>query len=47
MYIIYTTCPDVGSKNVGDKLIEVRTRELIKEIKGVNNGKTKRIRNLC
>jgi hypothetical protein len=34
MYTILTTCPDYGSKNVGDKLIEVRTKEMIKKEKG-------------
>lgn len=29
MYTVLTTCPDFGSRNVGDKLIEVRLRELI------------------
>jgi len=34
MYTILTTCPPYGSKNVGDKLIEVRTKEMIKQEKG-------------
>jgi hypothetical protein len=34
MYTILTTCPDNGSRNVGDKLIEVRTKEMIKREKG-------------
>ena len=34
MYTILTTCPDYGSRNVGDKLIEVRTKEMITREKG-------------
>lgn len=34
MYTILTTCPPYGSQNVGDKLIEQRTRELVTSLKG-------------
>ena len=33
-YTILTTCPSYGSRNVGDKLIEQRTRELVLREKG-------------
>lgn len=33
-YTILTTCPSHGSRNVGDKLIEERTRELVTREKG-------------
>ncbi len=33
-YTILTTCPSYGSRNVGDKLIEERTRELVIREKG-------------
>jgi hypothetical protein len=36
MYTVLTTCPPYGSQNVGDKLIEQRTRELIAAHKGEN-----------
>jgi hypothetical protein len=34
MYTILTTCPPYGSRNVGDKLIEQRTKELVRQEKG-------------
>ncbi|MCF7854001.1 MAG: polysaccharide pyruvyl transferase family protein, partial [Candidatus Pacebacteria bacterium] len=33
-YTILTTCPDYGSRNVGDKLIEQRTKDLIQRERG-------------
>ena len=33
-YTVLTTCPPYGSQNVGDKLIEQRTKELITYVKG-------------
>src|SRR5690554_5653412 len=33
-YAILTTCPPYGSRNVGDLLIEQRTRELVRNEKG-------------
>jgi hypothetical protein len=34
MYTVLTTCPPYGSRNVGDELIEVRTKEIIRQEKG-------------
>lgn len=34
MYTILTTCPDSGSRNVGDKLIEVRLKDIMRREKG-------------
>ena len=34
MYTVITTCPESGSRNVGDKLIETRLKELLKAEKG-------------
>jgi hypothetical protein len=34
MYTILTTCPPYGSRNVGDALIERRTKELVRREKG-------------
>lgn len=34
MYVILTTCPQRGSRNVGDKLMEVSTKRLVEEVKG-------------
>lgn len=36
MYTILTTCPDYGSRNVGDRLIEIRLKRLLREIRGEN-----------
>ena len=36
MYTVLTTCPDYGSRNVGDKLIEQKTKELIVHERGVS-----------
>jgi hypothetical protein len=33
-YVLLTTCPSYGSRNVGDKLIEQRTKEIIDREKG-------------
>ncbi|MFP4383954.1 MAG: polysaccharide pyruvyl transferase family protein [Spirochaetia bacterium] len=34
MYTVLTTCPPYGSRNVGDELIEIRTKEIINQEKG-------------
>ncbi|MFP4027968.1 MAG: polysaccharide pyruvyl transferase family protein [Candidatus Brocadiia bacterium] len=34
VYTVLTTCPDYGSRNVGDKLIEVRLKQLLEREKG-------------
>jgi hypothetical protein len=34
MYTLLTTCPPYGSRNVGDELIERRTKELVRREKG-------------
>lgn len=33
MYTILTTCPDYGSRNVGDRLIEMRLKAIVREVK--------------
>lgn len=33
-YTVLTTCPPYGSQNIGDKLIEQRTKELVTSVKG-------------
>lgn len=33
-YTVLTTCPDYGSRNVGDQLIEIRLKELLEREKG-------------
>lgn len=34
MYTILTTCPDYGSRNVGDRLIEMRLKDILSREKG-------------